>query len=87
MPSFDAENTSCRPSGEMAKENGSSVEDVFTSTRISGGAGGVVRLKYKAESAPSQKTATKQRTAAIPSKTFDLRRDGCGTAASATGPV
>src|SRR5439155_9873188 len=38
--SFDAENTSRRPSGEMANETGSAVEGVFTSTRISGGAGG-----------------------------------------------
>src|SRR5262245_22371275 len=39
LPSFDAENTSRRPSGEMANESGSAVEGVLTSTRISGGAG------------------------------------------------
>src|SRR5262245_47650261 len=46
LPSFNAEKTKRRPSGEMANEVGSLVAGVFTSTRISGGA---ARLKYRTE--------------------------------------
>src|SRR5262252_3998442 len=42
LPSFDAENTNRRPSGEMANDTGLVVERVLTSTRISDGA---TRLK------------------------------------------
>src|SRR5262245_28802344 len=67
LPSFDAENTSSRPSGEIANESGSPIEGVFTSMRISGG----VRLKYTTESAAKKITA-KNKTAAIATKTLDL---------------
>jgi hypothetical protein len=50
----------------MDYDNGSSVEGVFTSTRISGG---VSRLKYTTQSVANETIVTK--TAAI--QTFDLR--------------
>src|SRR2546422_10610559 len=48
---FDATNANRRPSGERANENGSAVGGVFTSTRISGGAGGVASHKPTAATA------------------------------------
>ena len=81
-PSPEATNTSCRPSGESAKETGSDVAGVLISTRISGASAGGASRKC----ATASVTIAIRDTAAMPIQNRSLVRDNAGAAISG-GPL